>query len=244
MIGAWLASAADRAIAATVIRPTLQARPRWSMATSRELHARRFFHPAPAVSGIILIHGYLGGNHMVESRAWPVRRWFAQGHDIAMLTLPFHGARKERGAIENQCLTSEGLRQAIEDLSTLIDQLRTRGIQRIAVMGMSLGGYLASLLATLDGTLALVVPIVPLADLRDFAGTTRPWTEGPLDRRPLIAPERVLVIGAEQDRIAPLSHARALARHFDARLVTMRGGHVVQLGRSSAFDEVERRLAS
>ena len=125
-------------------------------------------------------------------------------------------------------------------------------------MGMSLGGYTAALLATLQPNLAFCVPVIPLASLADFAReqgelSREPAAEAaehalleriyrvvsPVDRRPLIAPARTLVVAAKADRITPVAHARKLAAHLGAPLVSWHGGHLLQLGRKDAFRRVE-----
>jgi pimeloyl-ACP methyl ester carboxylesterase len=57
----------------------------------------------------------------------------------------------------------------------------------------------------------------------------------PFARRPVVTGDRVVCIGAARDEIAPMAHARQLAAHFDARLETLPGGHVLQVGRGLAF---------
>jgi len=51
----------------------------------------------------------------------------------------------------------------------------------------------------------------------------------------LLPATRALVIAAEHDRITPAHHARRIATHFGCDLVTIPGGHLVQLGRAQAF---------
>lgn len=235
MLTVWVASTVDRVVARTIIRPSLAEASDNAIVDTP--HARLFLHRERARAAIILVHGYLGGHYAIEERAWPVRRWFARGYDIALFTLPFHGVRE---GSPKQCLTPEGLARATSELRALVKQLRDRGTSRIAAMGMSLGGYLVAMLATTtDAKLDVVVPVIPLSNLRDFAGVE---VEGPLHRTPRITGDRVLVIGAEQDRIAPIAHARALADHFQAPLTTMRGGHILQLGRAAAFAEIDHLL--
>ena len=65
----------------------------------------------------------------------------------------------------------------------------------------------------------------------------------PLDRVPLVAPERVLVQSARGDRIAPPEHAERLAKHFHGVHLAFNGGHVLQLGRRDAFVALAQRLA-
>jgi hypothetical protein len=65
----------------------------------------------------------------------------------------------------------------------------------------------------------------------------------PLARKPVISSDRVMVVGAEGDRITPLSHADSLARHFGAEQVLFRGAHLLQFGRRDAFASIARFLA-
>ena len=246
MLTGWLARAVDRLALSILIRPTLDGKSRaFSTVRSRfdAPNARLFVHREPSRRAIILVHDYLGGHHAIEERAWPFRRWFAAGYDIALFTLPYHHVRGRNPPL---CLTHDGLRRATQGLLALVQHLHARGNTRVAAMGMSLGGYLVAQLATIEASLDLVVPIVPLSHLRDLAGPAyhRALDEqGPLQRTPLVGGERMLVIGAKHDQIAPIEHARALASHFSAPLHTMRGGHLLQLGRADAFAKVDALLA-
>jgi len=69
----------------------------------------------------------------------------------------------------------------------------------------------------------------------------------PLSRPPLVAPESVLVLAAARDAITPSAHAERLRAHFDARIDTFTGGHLLQLGRGKAWASLkdfllERRI--
>ena len=64
----------------------------------------------------------------------------------------------------------------------------------------------------------------------------------PLDRPPLVSPERVLVLGGKADRITPLSHARRLAHHFRAPLAAFHGSHLLQFGSREAYERVGELL--
>jgi pimeloyl-ACP methyl ester carboxylesterase len=125
-------------------------------------------------------------------------------------------------------------------------------------MGMSLGGYLTALMATLDQDLSFAVPIIPLASFADFARDQQRFGDGdraaeqyraydgamrvvsPLARPGLVPPERVLILAAAHDRITPKAHADRLASHFGAPLIVFPGGHLLQFGRGDAFREVGR----
>ncbi|HKO49927.1 MAG TPA: alpha/beta fold hydrolase [Polyangiaceae bacterium] len=216
----------------------------------------------------ILIHGYMAGSYQVEQRVWPLQRLLRSGYDVALFTLPFHGVRAnatQRGAPEfpgsDPRFSNEGFRQVILDLRNFVRWLRERGHPEIGVMGMSLGGYTAALLATVEPGLSFCVPVIPLASLADFVReqgvlSSAPEVEArehalleriyrvssPLDRKPLISPSRTLVVAAKADRITPVTHARKLAAHFGAQLVSWHGGHLLQLGRNAAFRRVESLL--
>jgi dienelactone hydrolase len=232
---------------------------------NRTAYARLFAGPTPRPAAI-LVHGYMAGQWTLEERAWPVRWMNAHGLDVAIVLLPFHALRGDPGAAAppfpgaDPRLTNEGFRQAIGDIRALARHLRERGAPLVGAMGMSLGGYTTSLLATVERELAFAVPIIPLASVADFArdqgrlGTSAQAelqhaaledanrVVSPFARPSLVPKERVLVIGATADRITPIAHAERIARHFDAPLVRFHGGHLLQFGRAHAFREVRRML--
>ncbi len=236
-----------------------------SHAANRTAHARLYL-ASRARPAMVLIHGYLTGQWAFEERAWPIG-WLARTYDIALPVLPFHAlrARTDRrgpppfpGA--DPRFTNEGFRQAIVDLRALVGFLRARGAPSVGVMGMSLGGYTASLLATIEPALSLAVPIIPLASVADFALAQGRFGAGPdaltqrdaleeathivspFARPSLVPPDRVLVLAGQADRITPIAHAERIARHFKARVVRFPGGHLLQLGRAGAFRELGRWL--
>ena len=213
---------------------------------------------------VIAIHGYMGGHWMLEEAQWPVAWLARRGLDVALPVLPFHALRRgpSRGAppfpSADPRLTNEGFRQAVADIVSLARWLRARGAPHVGVMGMSLGGYTTSLLATVTRDIDFVMPMIPLASIADFAREQgrfgigaeadaqhgalerANWVVSPLARPLLLPPSRAIVVAAEHDRITPSTHARRIATHFGCELLTIPGGHLVQLGRSEAF----RGLAS
>lgn len=212
----------------------------------------------------ILIHGYMAGPFAFEERVWPITRLYRAGFDVVLFTLPFHGlrARPGYGAVpefpgEDPRVNVEGFRHAVFDLQNLIDWLLRQGHPRAGVIGMSLGGYTAALLAGAEPRLDFVVPVIPLSSLADFAreqGSLSPIPEqaaqqhtllesiyrrvNPVARPVLVAAERSLVIAAKADRVTPAAHARRLSAHLRAPLHSFYGGHLLQLGRAEAFERV------
>lgn len=217
----------------------------------------------------VLVHGYMGGAFALEQRIWPISWLDSLGFDSALFTLPFHGARAgatgQTPAFPQSDIrfTAEGFRQSVKDLRDFVAWLAERGHPVIGLMGMSLGGYVTSLTATLEPTLGFLVPIVPLACLADFARDQGRVPRGsrqalayeqtlkrayqltsPLARAPRIASDRVLVVAGKADRITPPTHARMLARHFSAPLEAWSGGHLLQFGRARSLQRVGSFLRS
>ncbi len=244
----------------TVLRPELL-RSYDADENNRTARARLFLGPAreprPAV---IAIHGYLGGVYAFEERAFPVAWMMRRGFDVALIVLPFHGLRGRAAAPPfpgaDPRFTIEGCRQSVHDIRALIRYLQARGAPSVGVMGMSLGGYVTALLATLERELSFAIPIIPLASFADFAYDQARFGRGagavlqhraydealqvvsPLARPTVVPPERMLVLAAQHDRVTPKSHAERLAAHAHAPLVVFQGGHILQFGRGQAFREV------
>jgi hypothetical protein len=239
---------------------------------NRRACARLFRHPRPQDAGkpkrplIVLVHGYGAGQFFIEERAFPVRWLYSLGLDVALFTLPFHALRGGRNApiwpSVNPTRTNEGFGQAIYDLRSL---LRWLDAPRRAVAGMSLGGYTTALLSTIEALdfACALIPVASFPDLFWEHGEGRPERlraerEGitldmlraamavhtPLMRAPKTAPERMLVLSAAGDRIAPPQHADRLAKHFGCQQEQFAGGHVLQVGRRHAFATLAERLTA
>ncbi|MCL2723060.1 MAG: prolyl oligopeptidase family serine peptidase [Polyangiaceae bacterium] len=236
---------------------------------NRTAHARLFLAPrATARPAIIAVHGYMGGQWILEQAQWPIARLMRRGLDVALPLLPSHAARAgSRRGVPNfpssdPRLANEGFRQAVADIVSLARWLRERGAPHVGIMGMSLGGYVAALIATVSDSIDFVMPMVPLASIANFAREqgrlgTGPnadeqqdaleranWVVSPLARPLRIPSSRALVVAAEHDHVTPLSHAMRIARHFNCELVTIPGGHLLQRGRASVFRHLTRMLES
>ena len=223
----------------------------------------RAFRGAGQRPALIVLHGYGGGQHWLETLVFPVRRWVKRGWDVFLFALPFHGPRRASGdrlrfPSRVPLVTIEGFRQAVADLRNLVHHLRGTGTRRVGVVGMSLGGYTASLLATAEAELDLVAPFIPLGSLplymRDhgrFGGTEAQQTQqqqalegvlsgvSPMWRPSLVPAERMVVGGAHFDGVTRMHHAERLAAHFGCPLVTIKGAHLMQLGRRAYWHELE-----
>ena len=57
---------------------------------------------------------------------------------------------------------AEAMAQAVHDFRSVIDYLEYTGVDRIALTGMSLGGYTSALIASVDDRIQAVIPNVPV----------------------------------------------------------------------------------
>lgn len=229
-------------------------------------HARWFRHLDGARPAVMILHGYLAGELAVEEQLWPTRVLFDQGYDVIFTVLPFHGARKARllapprFPASDPRFTIEGFRHLVFDHVALADYMLGGRVKSLGLMGMSLGGYGTSLLATLDARWAFAVPVVPLSCTAQFAretgrlvGTPEQQTlqqaalshaqraVSPLERPAQIDSKRIVVVAGASDHVTGLPHAERLAAHFKSELLTFEGGHLLQFGlRDAILSAVEK----
>lgn len=229
------------------------------------MRARWFKHRGAPRPCVVILHGYMGGTLAVEEHMWPIRALFERGLDVVMTVLPMHGVRagiKGRFRLPgfpgvDPRLAVEGFRHLVHDHLSLFDYLLQGRVSGLGVMGMSLGGYAAALLSTLDPRLRFGVFYMPLAFISDFALRTGRMTgsereqhaqASALERvyrpvspfsRPSLLPEgRALVLAGEADCITGVAHAHRLAEKFGATYRTYGGGHILPLGKEAAFDRL------
>lgn len=216
----------------------------------------------PPHGTILALHGFSMGTPRFDAWALFAAQWYGHGLDVALLTLPYHGARAPRGsrvsgqrfADPNPALLHEAVRRAIYEIHVVRAWLRERTLAPVGLLGLSLGGYLAALTAGLVDDLDFVMPMVPpvcIGDLawRFFAGSRRaagetPWTHAELRamyrvHSPLTYPlrlprERVLIIAGRGDRIVPPEHPHALWRHWgEPAIHWFSGSHLAPFGRDA-----------
>ena len=213
----------------------------------------------------ILVNGFSSGHHLMERVAWPIREFKRRRIGVSLFALPFHGPRGHAFPPEwpqqDTAFTIEGFRQAIWDLRIAIRAMREAGASHVGVVGMSLGGCTAALLATVTSDIDFMLSFIPIASIPDLMkdnglvpGTgniQRTLYEGyrdllvpitPVNREPMVEGKRVAIISGEFDRLATAQHGARLAAHFGTELVKFPGGHIVQNRRARAFREALERF--
>jgi hypothetical protein len=237
---------------------------------NRTCHARWYRHFEGGHPCVLLLHGYMGGRYALEEYVWPLEQLYEAGLDVVISVLPFHGPRRaeSRGFLppsfpsSDPRFTIEGFRQLVLDHRALLAYLARSGLAGVGLMGMSLGGYSAALLATLEAHLQFLVLFVPLASIEDFAhrhgrltGTPEQqleqrralraaqWAVSPLARPSLVPAERVLVLAGASDLVTGRLHAEPLAGHFGVQTRYFPGGHLLHFGRQQAFSALWELLS-
>jgi hypothetical protein len=237
------------------------------------VRARYWRHSAKPRGTIISIHGWLLGSSRLSDATLAPEEFYQQGFDVVLYELPLHGRRAnvaERG-ITFPCAdlsrTNEGFGQAIYELRQLRTYLLESGAQSIGVLGMSLGGYVASLWSGLDD-LDFVICVSPLVKMAPFVKSilrkasivsdqalnlkkavqttnlSRVYAmHSPLSYECRVAAERRLIVSCKHDRILPKGHTEALCSHWGGDTVLWAaGGHFNVLNKNNTVQRIISRL--
>jgi pimeloyl-ACP methyl ester carboxylesterase len=223
---------------------------------------------------ICVIHGFMADPYWLNRMFFALPWFYQQGYDILLYTLPHHGRRQSRlspfsghgffaGGIAN---LNESMAHAVHDFRIFMDYLESRGVSRIGVTGISLGGYTSALLAAVEERLHFSIPNVPVVSLPDLVLEWFPLNlpikgllkasgtsvrdarhmlavHSPLSYTPLIPKERRMVIAGAGDRLAPPKHARLLWDHWDRpHIHWFPGNHVLHLDQGKYLKEISRFL--
>jgi hypothetical protein len=229
-------------------------------AVARAQHWRHEHGPRQT---LCVIHGFGASPAWFNTAFFSLRQFFADGWDILLYTLPFHGSRRTSAtAVNGVELFAHGMSQfneaiihAIHDFRVFVDHLLATGAPRIGVTGLSLGGYTSGLLAAVEPRLDFAIPnsavtwLPPLlgswfpanlsaAVVRALSGIADETLEqalalhSPLSYPPLLAKDRLMVVGGLGDRLAPPEQSLLLWEHWGRpELRWFPGSHVIHFGR-------------
>jgi hypothetical protein len=144
---------------------------------NRTAYAQHWRHDDGPRQTLCVIHGFGASPAWFNSRFFSLPEFFADGWDVVLFTLPFHGARRGTPALMNgaelfahgTAHITEGLIHAIHDFRVLLDYLHQTGAPRVGVTGLSLGGYITATLAAVDPRLDFAIPNVPAVSLPGLA---------------------------------------------------------------------------
>ena len=232
-------------------------RERWlAHRANRIAHAWIARSPQPSASWLVCIHGFgMGSSPLLDFNAFRTVAMLRGGCNVAVVVMPMHGPRGEGKARGEGFMSIDlvdsmhGLAQAAWDVRRLTAWLRAeQGAEQVGIIGHSLGGHVAALVAGLEDDLACVVAGIPVVDLPDLFRRHSPPEIARLAEHqgvlgpnsdavhhvvsPLALPCRVpfenrFVFAGVGDRMATFGHAHRLWMHWGRpRLATYDGGHV------------------
>ncbi|MDR3414861.1 MAG: alpha/beta hydrolase family protein [Nevskia sp.] len=228
---------------------------------NRRAWAQHWTHADGPRPTLMFLHGFTADAYWFNSAMFSLPWLYRQGYDILLCILPFHGARRARlepfsgfGYFAYGLASmNEAMLNAIHDLRVWMDYLERHGAPSIGVSGLSLGGYLSALLASVDDRLAYCIPNSPVVSPVDMAREWLPmrWMvnrvlraggmpiqelrralalHSPLSYTPQIDAERLFIIGGAGDRFTPPRFVRLLHQHWKGSAMHwFPGNHVVHL---------------
>ncbi|OBI77651.1 alpha/beta hydrolase family protein [Mycobacterium asiaticum] len=237
-------------------------RRQWSsLSTNNVVRAQHWRHEDGPRPTLCVIHGFMGSSYLFNGLFFSLPWYYRSGYDVLLYTLPFHGKRAERfspfsgfGFFANGMSGfAEAMAQAVHDFRSVLDYLQGTGVERIALTGLSLGGYTSALVASVDDRLEAVIPNCPVVTPAKLFGEWFPAStliklgmrltgindaeleaglayHSPLNYRPLLPKNRRMIITGLGDRMAPPEHAVALWEHWDrCALHWFPGSHVMHV---------------
>jgi dienelactone hydrolase len=276
-VAEWIAGGAVDNIAFassfTAINPAM--REQWNALTANNIvRAQHWRHDDGPRPTLCVIHGFMGSSYLANGRFFSLPWYYRSGYDVLMYTLPFHG--KRAGTFSpfsgfgyfSRALSgfAEAMAQAVHDFRSLVDYLRHTGVDRIALTGISLGGYTSALVASVDDRLEAVIPNCPVVTPATMFETWFPasklvelglrlshidgdeLTAGlsfhcPLNYRPLVPKDRRMLITGLGDRMAPPEQAVMLWEHWDrCALHWFPGSHVLHVSQLDYLRRMTRFL--
>jgi pimeloyl-ACP methyl ester carboxylesterase len=233
--------------------------------------ARVLRHPDPR-PWIVMVHGAFMGWLQTDARVFDAVRLHRElGLNVALPVLPLHGARRPEGGLIPRSLPTidaldnvHGLAQAAADVRALLGWIRGQDDSPVALYGVSLGSYVAALVAALEPPLDCLIAGIPAVDFPQvFRSQTpqrvrqTPWftrfmdalsalhvVVSPMLAIPQTAQERRFIYAGRGDRILrPLQQAAELWRWWEEpEIHWFDSGHVTHVRSPDIRRFVERAL--
>ncbi len=231
-------------------------RERWlNYQSNRTAYAWVMRHEDGPRPWLMCIHGFGMGLPYFDLRAFRADVLHQKlGLNLVLPVLPLHGPRKAGRRSGDQFLggaflnTIHAEAQAVWDMRRLLAWVRAQDATAVGLYGLSLGGYTAALLASIDPELACVIAGVPATDLtaltqrldspyklEQLKQAQFSWEHvhevlsvvSPLVLSPKVPQERRYIFGGAVDRIVPPNQVWALWQHWERpRIVWYAGGHI------------------
>ena len=232
---------------------------RWA-GYARNFHAvaRVLRHSEPR-PWLVLLHGAFMGYLTTDARMFDAARLHDElGVNVVLPVLPLHGPRRPEGGLLPRSLPTidaldnvHGLAQSAADVRALLRWIRTQDEEPIGLYGVSLGSYVAALVAALEEPLACLIAGIPAVDFTSVFRSQTPqrirhteWYQrfmgemaelhtvvSPALAVPSTPVERRFIYAGRGDRILrPLKQAAELWRLWgEPEIYWFDGGHVAHV---------------
>lgn len=236
-------------------------------------HAWLLRHPGPPRPWLICINGYRTGNPLVDMASFDARRLHRDfGLNLAFPVQPLHGPRAQGasgdraifgGAMNTVHLAAQGLWDVRRLKSWITD---VQEAPAVGVTGLSLGGYLTSLLVCFEADLACAIAGIPESDIvrgmrRNVEPLLPPFYEqwglswrsleranrvvSPLAMQPLLPPEKLFIYAGLVDRWVRPGNVKTLWEQWGRpEICWYQGGHLSFMIEPSVRRFVDRALTS
>jgi len=174
------------------------------------------------------------------------RRFNQMGWNAVLVHLPFHYTRAPTGYLNGALALSselirnaETIRQAVMETRQLLELLRTQGADRFGLIATSYGGWIGSLLLSLEEDFEFAALLQPVVDVEEAIwnspaalairsrlrrhliepGISRQHAHlsCPFDQKPLVDPRRIHLLAGEFDQIVPVKTLQRFAEAWDAQ---------------------------
>lgn len=234
----------------------------WENARVRALVHRHDERPRPWV---VAVHGAEMGRASIDG--WILRsgRIFKElGCNVVLPVLPFHGPRRPKHSGPSPSFPSlemvdnvRGLAQGLSDLRAVLHWVRSQGATAIGVEGISLGGYMTSLVASYEDDIDCVIAGMPAVDFpavfrRNVPEEFRSRPEydllkgpagelhrvvSPLEVAPMVPREKRYIFAGSADRLCDaVDQVARLRQHWDApQTLWYPGGHMTGMMRRDVW---------
>lgn len=237
----------------------------------RAQHWRHDDGPHPT---LCVIHGFLGSAYLFNGLFFSLPWFYRSGYDVLLYTLPFHGRRAEAYSpfsgygyfSHGMTGFAEAMAQAVYDFRSLVDYLEYTGVEKMALTGLSLGGYTSALIASVEDRLQAVIPNVPVVAVEEEMDSWFPANKlfdlgrrisgikraefvaanafhSPLTYAPVVPKDRRLIITGLGDRLAPPEQAEMLWEHWDrCDLHWFPGNHILHVSQPTYLRRMTKFL--
>ncbi|MBW2417291.1 MAG: alpha/beta hydrolase [Deltaproteobacteria bacterium] len=240
---------------------------------NRMSHAYVLEHPGGPRPWLVCVHGFAMGTPLINFNGFAAKRLHEDlGLNLIFPCLPLHGPRGGGMLSGIELIDTDfvnlvhAFAHAVWDIRRTLSWVRKRQPKAVGLYGISLGGYLSALTASIDTQLDCVIASIPMVDLASAAHDNEPWifrtyerefeidwaafraitrVVSPLSLEPRVARERRFICAGTADRVVRPNHARALWRHWERpEIYWFPSGHVLGMMHPSVPDFVERCVRS